>query len=226
MSHPGLERKKYMRLGKLHSSAGLAVLVLVVALGVGCTSTPSTPADPDAPSLAKLSEGEIKEQLSRLMTTHGFAEADKDQLLTKRLPSVLEDPTVKSRMADPGVTAVGVYKAAGGGFLVEGGGGDGLVYFRDAAGDRPISLKGFKTGAVIGGGNRQGFFLVFGLIKEDSLAGTYNFSSAGAQAGKGAAVFTGTASSTSGSHEIRFHAVGTGMSASAGGGRFSITYTD
>jgi hypothetical protein len=203
----------------------MTVLALLVVFAVGCSSTPAPQVEPNAPPLTKFSPDEIKAEVPRLLTAHKTPDVEKEKLV-ERLTVVLDHPEVKAQLAEPGVTGVGVYVGGSGGFILQGGGGDGLVHFKGETGYRKIRISSYKVGAVIGGGSQRGFFLVCGLAHAVLLAGDYTFSGAGAMAGGDDAVNTGTGNSETGSHLIRFHAIGKGLAASAGTGRFSVTFEE
>lgn len=198
--------------------------VVLCALLAGCASNPET-TGPAGPALEKLAPEEIKAAGKSLLQQQSFDERDQITLM-RRLEVFLGEKGPQTLMAQRGVTAVIAYTAGSGGFIVKGGSGKGLVHFKGGAAARPIALSGYSVGAVVGGGASRGLAVVFGLPEARLLSGKYNMRSVDAKVGA-SGVSSGIANyATEGGHQVRFFSTGTGMSADAGIGSFSIAYPE
>lgn len=205
--------------------SSLFPLALVGALVASCASTSYELKGERGPDLQSASTEEVKETARGLMISMELGSRDKE-VLSARLDGFLAKQGIQELAEERGITAVAVFTAGEGGFLYKSAEGIGQATFFGGGEAIPFKVEGHKVGAVIGGGTSHGIALTFGLVDQRRFAGEYSASGLKATIG-GKGVTSGIANyDEKPEHELRYFSTGSGASADAGIGSFSIRFRD
>jgi hypothetical protein len=200
-------------------------VVALVAVLTGCAA----PADEtqgdqallsfEAAALGTYSDEEVIAEADRLIAMMN-AQSVRDATIT-RLSQVLSNEKFRGGAGD--ITGVLVYEGKQGGFMFSGGGGEGLISFKDGLNAAQFSFYVAGVGASVGGSSHFGVALVCDLGDQANFDGVYEGQSRNATLGEKSKTYSQLQKPEPGPKPIGIYAFGAAVGAGAGISKTKVT---